>query len=415
MAISSGGITGDINTTGNFNSTGNLSVTGLTTLKDLTVTGTFTSSGSESATSLTLTGAGTALTVNNNASLGSLSVVGTGVITAGTTLTLKGNAPATGGVGVVLDNATAITSGKNVSFRDAGTEYAYFDQNGTLNFLGSAGITTATGTLAFGSPQWLYVSIGSGAGAYLRANANATSDIAFKFDNYTTQTSGKIASFQTGGSEVASVGPTGIITSGTTSSGTAAGFSWGTGTSLYYDTGVSALRTSNSLVIDNPGFLQVGNYLQSNYLYALTTSLTLSGEATAAGPGLIMQNAIALTSGKIVSFKNNSSEVASIDLAGRLGIVSYNDSTGSAGNVSTNAITGRAAIASGANTCVVSNTSVNANSIILLTMESTATGVANVVVSARSASTSFTVKSVNGTGVVTNTTGNTNFSWMIIS
>jgi hypothetical protein len=78
--------------------------------------------------------------------LGNVTLTDGGIIAQGkasTSLTLKGNA-ANSGVGVILDNITAATTGKLLSIRTAGTEKAYFDHVGNLY---AAGLSTITSGL----------------------------------------------------------------------------------------------------------------------------------------------------------------------------------------------------------------------------------------------------------------------------
>ena len=138
--------------------------TALSVTNNATISGTLTV-GVLSLGSLTLTGAGTALTVNNNALIsGTLTVTGLLTLTAGVTggllvagtiseatsntgLSLKGNAPATGGIGTILDNATTQTSGIITSFRTNASEKANIDFGGNLNLTaGGAVIQGLTST-----------------------------------------------------------------------------------------------------------------------------------------------------------------------------------------------------------------------------------------------------------------------------
>ncbi len=91
------------------------------------------------------------------------------------------------------------------------------------------------------------------------------------------------------------------------------------------------------------------------------------------------------------------------------------DNSGTPGNTTINALAGRAAIASAASSAVVTNNLVNANSVILVVMETSGVGVANIVETTRTAGTSFTVTSINGTGIATVTTGTAKFSFYIIN
>jgi hypothetical protein len=133
--------------------------TALSITNNATVSGTLTV-GTLSLGSLTLTGAGTALTVNNNATItgsltlgfiqGNLNLAGAGALlqsTASTSVVIKGNAAATGGVGSILDNQVTQTGGIITSFRTNGTEEANIDFAGNLNLTnGGAVIQGKTAT-----------------------------------------------------------------------------------------------------------------------------------------------------------------------------------------------------------------------------------------------------------------------------
>src|SRR5207237_374432 len=113
---------------------------------------------------------------------------------------------------------------------------------------------------------------------------------------------------------------------------------------------------------------------------------------------LVSLNTLSTAGAKLVSVVNNTTEKLAIDLNGKLVHADYTDISGSPGNGTANAVCGRAAIASGAQTCVVTNSRVTATSIIKIQMETAGTGVGNIIVTAKSAGTSFTVTSINGTG-----------------
>lgn len=87
-----------------------------------------------------------------------------------TSLTLEGNA-ANSGVGIVLDNATAATTGKLTSFRTGGTEKAYIDHSGS--FVTTSGSVTATNVTASGFIEVDDLSI-TATGHIITANASPT-------------------------------------------------------------------------------------------------------------------------------------------------------------------------------------------------------------------------------------------------
>lgn len=88
---------------------------------------------------------------------------------------------------------------------------------------------------------------------------------------------------------------------------------------------------------------------------------------------------------------------------------SYTDSSGTPGNATANTATGRAAIASGASSCVISNNLVTAAARIFISPKiRDATGLLPIV-SAQVASTSFTVSTT------ANCTANLTFDWWVIT
>lgn len=91
----------------------------------------------------------------------------------------------------------------------------------------------------------------------------------------------------------------------------------------------------------------------------------------------------------------------------------YADSSGTPGSATNNNPTGRAAVASGHSSCTISNSVVASTSIVRVQLETSGAGVAGVTVSV--SSNSFTVTTVNGTGVATNATSNATFAWEVVN
>lgn len=111
-----------------------------------------------------------------------------------TTLTLEGNAAATAATAIILDNQTTQTSGTIVSFATGGTAKGSISQGG--KFLSNPGIfSTGIATTS----------------TSLVGNQAATGAVATILDNNTTQTTGTITSFRSGGVEQAKVDFTGNI------------------------------------------------------------------------------------------------------------------------------------------------------------------------------------------------------------
>lgn len=173
---------------------------------------------------------------------------------------------------------------------------------------------------------------------------------------------------------------------------------------------------------------------------AATGGVTIKGNiASASGnAAVISDNSVALAGAadRIHSFKVNGVEKIYIDRAGVITVpssgtvflstnlntgnvsltgftVPYTNNSGTPGNTTINNISGRAAIANLASTCVVTNSKVVAASKVLVQLETTGTGITALVVAP--AAGSFTVTSVSGLGVVTATTGATTFSFVVLT
>lgn len=93
--------------------------------------------------------------------------------------------------------------------------------------------------------------------------------------------------------------------------------------------------------------------------------------------------------------------------------VNYTNSSATPGNVTNNSPSGRAAIASGAASCVVTNSLVTATSKIFVQSESNDLNVASIYVSAVAAG-SFTV-SASGYGFLGNPTASYKFSFLVVN
>jgi hypothetical protein len=261
--------------------------------------------------------------------------IGAKVITASTGLYLEGNQTATGGPGVIIDNATAATSGHagTLSLRTGGVEIGSVDYQGNYNIGGYQQTTntnhmrlyfntafastayqsyidvqTVTGpqtTFAFwcnpaalnasaftwqftgGSPsmtltnEYLEVNNGVlgltqsqvGSSLLIEGAAAATGGIGILIDNSITQTSGKLVSFQNNATEESYIDYAGS----------------------HFTNKVSAFTTN--------------------------TALTLTGTITSVsgGPGIILNNgSVTQTSGNILTVNNNGSAIATLDWEGDL-------------------------------------------------------------------------------------------------
>lgn len=89
------------------------------------------------------------------------------------------------------------------------------------------------------------------------------------------------------------------------------------------------------------------------------------------------------------------------------------DNSGSPGATTISKPSGRAAIASGASSVVVTNTLVTAASVVVVQLETSAAGIGGLVCVPGAGS--FTVTSVDGVGAVTVTTANCKFSFVVFN
>jgi hypothetical protein len=141
-----------------------------------------------------------------------------------------------------------------------------------------------------------------------------------------------------------------------------------------------------------------------------TGSITLNGGAQSlSGTGIVLNNGIAQTSGKVVSIQNNGTEVASIDWNGHFSMQEGNSSA-SPGAATLNTPTGLSAIASSASSVVITNSLVTANSIVL----------AQIVQAAADATLTNIVRVVPGAGTFTiygnaTATAAVTVGWIVLS
>lgn len=332
---------------------------------------------------------------------------------------LSGQGDGAGVAALKINTSNALTTSgdKLLSLINHNVEKAFVDFAGKGSF--AAG--TVLGNMTYNNNQILATGSiqlfpGTAGQLQLYGNQNpgagATNPNVLIGTNQTATGTDTIVNFANNGTVKASISQDGIIN-------TAAGR--GGGTQNWFTAGTDLTigwANSNSTLYTSPGVsLRISGGSEGNQDSAVL-SLNYSSDIILQSGGTnraVLRTGRVLSSGNIASFQNLTTEKLSVDLNGRLTFADYSDQSGSPGNATANTITGRAAIASTASTCVVSNTRVNANSIILLQMESDGTAVSNVVLDSKSAGTSFTVKAVNGTGVVSVTTGTTIFSWIILN
>lgn len=209
----------------------------------------------------------------------------------------------------------------------------------------------------------------------------------------------KIASLRNGGVEQLFVGFDGSVVpaTGTPSLG-ASGAAWA---ALW----VSDINLGDALLDDTGA--------QRMTIDSASPSISLGGPAdgaTAIAHKLKSLSTYAAVGARLVSIQNNSTEKFAVHKDGKT-IQPYSSSAGSPGAATNNNPTGRAAIASGASSVVVTNSTVTAASIVKVQLETSAVGVSNL--SVVPAAGSFTVTALNGTGVATSVTGNATFSFIV--
>jgi hypothetical protein len=254
---------------------------------------------------VTLSGSGTALSITNNATVSGTLTVGT--LSLGT-LTLTGA-------------GTALTVNNNALISGTLTVSSTATVGSTLSVVGAILETTASTALT------------------LKGNAAATSGIGTILDNATTQTSGSVVSFRTGGTEQANIDFAGnlnltnggsILQLKATTSLTLKGHVAATSAiAVLLDNIVAqtsgtilSIRSGNTeqANVDWTGNLNLtggGSILQTK----ASTSLTLQGNAAATGVGVILNNAVTMTgAGKTLSVRNNGTEVFYLDINGILNI-----------------------------------------------------------------------------------------------
>jgi hypothetical protein len=181
-----------------------------------------------------------------------------------TALTLMGNTSATGGPGIIFDNANKATSGKIVSFRSGGVELASIDFAGNLYLAGEV------------SPGVM--------GTLVLAGNSTSAGPAIQMENMTTLVSGDIVQFRNGATTEAHLDYAGNLF-------------------------LNGTLNASSINVDTI------NTDTSGGLLTLAPNVTTTGSAIA----LKINNTSTLASGdKILSIQNNGTEKASIDYGGNL-------------------------------------------------------------------------------------------------
>jgi hypothetical protein len=188
--------------------------------------------------------------------------VGFKVNTASTSAYIEGKASA-GGAQVILDNATAATSGDStISLRSGGSELASFDYQGNLNIGPKTSSTNASPTL--------FLNASTGTGCSISDKSSSSFLVYDTPSNY----------FHV----------------------------WEINGTSYMQLASNVTATG---VLNTP-----------QLIYPVSTgALTLSGNlGPSVGPSVILDSQGSVTSGQDVSFRNNGTEIASIDFAGNLNL-----------------------------------------------------------------------------------------------
>lgn len=322
---------------------------------------------------------------NDNIFLGG---AGSGVVVRGS------EADGASAVAVIVDNSHTLSVGgaKVLSIRNNGSEISYVDANGNFyaNTLNS--IQPANGLNFAGSSVMALDSNSSNSTLNIKSSIPNAGGVALRINtqNALSTAGDKIVSFQNNSVEKAFIDKDG---KGSFAAGTVIGN-----------------MTYNNNQISAGGAVQLfpGVSAQAQ-IYG-----NVNPGAGAGTPGILLTAAQAISGTDIIAAFVNGSNSLAIDAQGKRIHSDYIDNSGTPGNTTANAVLGRAAIATAASTCVVSNNRVTATSIVRLQLESDGTGVANIVIDSIGSNT-FTVKAINGTGVVTVTTGNTKFSWEVVN
>ncbi len=212
-------------------------------------------------------------------------------------LKLVGNNSAVNGFGVILDNATAATSGDVFDFRSGSQEIASMSWKGDMN-LGQAGAVTnqtealtlnsGNGTTAFAST----VTSQTNGALTLKGDVTAGGGDAVTVDNVNAQSSGNALVVKSGGTALAHIDSNGSLRVG--------------------------MSQPNGLAV-NTGGNTVGIQTTTSSRGA-TAAIVLQGAPSAsAGPSVIIDTqSQTMSSGTILAVQNNGSPVLTISYAGHI-------------------------------------------------------------------------------------------------
>jgi hypothetical protein len=200
--------------------------------------------------------------------------------------------------GIWIGNSSSTASSSNYNLlSDATNTYLNAPNGGgAINFnLGnsSTAILSSFGFILNGSIS----EGGAGTSLTLKGNAAAASDIAIILDNSRSQSSGKIVSIRSGGTEHAYVANDGTINTGA---------------------GIQATTIGAS------------SYIQSPNYYGNSAPISLTGQASSGGTAAVLDNNATLgTNGRIAQFNNNGTAKFAVSSVGHLIPLSGAPSVGS--------------------------------------------------------------------------------------
>ena len=242
-------------------------------------------------------------------------------------------APGSTGIALVVNSSNTLTAGGSVlELQNNGTVTNTFDYAGNLNLGQISNFGTLSPSIKFnasnGAPLLATITANSGSNGSFTYNV-PTSGMHFFQINGVSALSVAAASITSTAGVALNLGAAGGIATNTP----ALNFNAGNGSAAFQS--VISSSTGGILTINAPGQLQIQvagtNYAQftSSGLNLLQTptvevgtassSLTLKGnQAATGGPGVILDNAIAATSGKSISFRSNGSELLSVGWNGHI-------------------------------------------------------------------------------------------------
>jgi hypothetical protein len=130
-----------------------------------------------------------------------------------------------------------------------------------------------------------------------------------------------------------------------------------------YRSNTNELKTDDSFVCAATLYTDAQ---KTNTAVSMNIAGTVADGATAVAVKLRSDNAFSTDGAKLLSVQNNTTEKLAVTWQGKL-IFEYTDSTGSPGNATIDKPSGKSAVASGASTCVVTNSTCKSTSNVIIT------------------------------------------------